>query len=189
MITHSTFYFWKCAIIPKTYVYKLEKEVKACSDFHHSSSLWTQPKNETLRKWRKITLRHKTQAAQTAQIPQEELIRGAAIRGQTDWKPQSQKTKQSDHMHHQIRSDQSLSHVRLFATPWIAARQASLSITNSRSSLTTVIFLPHPTCPSHNVTCTCLLLRLASMWLLRPDPKRLYRILLLLEPLKSSEVI
>ena len=29
---------------------------------------------------------------------------------------------------------QSLSHVRLFATPWIAARQASLSITNSRSS-------------------------------------------------------
>ena len=30
---------------------------------------------------------------------------------------------------------QSLSHVRLFATPWIAARQASLSITNSWSSL------------------------------------------------------
>ena len=29
----------------------------------------------------------------------------------------------------------SLSPVRLFATPWIAARQASLSITNSRSSL------------------------------------------------------
>ena len=35
---------------------------------------------------------------------------------------------------HQIRSDQSLSHVRLFATPWITARQASLSITNSQSS-------------------------------------------------------
>ena len=33
-----------------------------------------------------------------------------------------------------IRSDQSLSHVWLFATPWIAARQVSLSITNSRSS-------------------------------------------------------
>ena len=32
-------------------------------------------------------------------------------------------------------SVQSLSHVRLFATPWITARQASLSITNSRSSL------------------------------------------------------
>ena len=36
---------------------------------------------------------------------------------------------------YQIRSDQSLSHVRLFVTPWIAARQASLSITSSRSSL------------------------------------------------------
>ena len=35
----------------------------------------------------------------------------------------------------QIRSDQSLSRVRLLVTPWIAARQASLSITNSRSSL------------------------------------------------------
>ena len=34
----------------------------------------------------------------------------------------------------QFRSDQSLSHVRLFVTPWIAARQASLSITNSWSS-------------------------------------------------------
>ena len=35
----------------------------------------------------------------------------------------------------QFSSVQSLSHVRLFATPWIAARQASLSITNSQSSL------------------------------------------------------
>ena len=33
---------------------------------------------------------------------------------------------------HQFSSVQSLSHVLLFATPWIAARQASLSITNSR---------------------------------------------------------
>ena len=35
----------------------------------------------------------------------------------------------------QFSSVQSLSHVQLFATPWIAAHQASLSITNSRSSL------------------------------------------------------
>ena len=35
----------------------------------------------------------------------------------------------------QFSSVQSLSRVRLFATPWIAARQASLSITNTRSSL------------------------------------------------------
>ena len=34
-----------------------------------------------------------------------------------------------------VRLDQSLSRVRLFATPWIAACQASLSITNSWSSL------------------------------------------------------
>ena len=32
-------------------------------------------------------------------------------------------------------SVQSLSHVQLFATPWTAARQASLSITNSQSLL------------------------------------------------------
>ena len=34
----------------------------------------------------------------------------------------------------QFSSVQSLSHVRLFVTPWIAAHQASLSITNSQSS-------------------------------------------------------
>ena len=38
-------------------------------------------------------------------------------------------------LHVQIRSVQSLSCVRLFVKPWIAASQASLSITNSRSSL------------------------------------------------------
>ena len=35
----------------------------------------------------------------------------------------------------QFSSVQSLCHVRLFGTPWTAARQASLSITNSLSSL------------------------------------------------------
>ena len=35
----------------------------------------------------------------------------------------------------QFSSVQSLGHVRLFATPWIAARQASLSITSSRNLL------------------------------------------------------
>ena len=38
-------------------------------------------------------------------------------------------------LYHQFSSVQSLSRVRLFATPWIAACQASLSITNSQSSL------------------------------------------------------
>ena len=37
----------------------------------------------------------------------------------------------------QFSSVQLLSRVRLFVTPWIAARQASLSITNSRSSTQT----------------------------------------------------
>ena len=57
----------------------------------------------------------------------------------------------------QIRSDQSLSHVRLFATPWIAACQASLSITNSRSSLRfTSIESVMPS--SHLILCRPLLL-------------------------------
>ena len=36
----------------------------------------------------------------------------------------------------QLGSVQSLSHVQLFATPWTAARQASLSITSSQNLLT-----------------------------------------------------
>ena len=40
-----------------------------------------------------------------------------------------------DHLSVQFSSVQSLSHVRLFATPWTAACQASLSITNSWSLL------------------------------------------------------
>ena len=47
---------------------------------------------------------------------------------------QNKKTLKRPYLLYQIRSDQSLSHVQLFATPWIAACQASLSITNSRSS-------------------------------------------------------
>ena len=44
----------------------------------------------------------------------------------------------SQHWSSQFSWVQSLIHVRLFATPWTAARQASLSITNSRSLLTLV---------------------------------------------------
>ena len=50
-----------------------------------------------------------------------------------------------------------LSHVQLFATPWIAARQASLSITNTRSSLKlTSIESVMPS--SHPILCHPLLL-------------------------------
>ena len=54
-------------------------------------------------------------------------------------------------------SVQSLSRVRLFATPWITARQASLSITNSQSSLRlTSIESVMPS--SHLILCRPLLL-------------------------------
>ena len=56
-----------------------------------------------------------------------------------------------------ITSVQSLSRVRLFATPWAAARQASLSITNSRSVLKLMsIELVMPS--NHLVLCRPLLL-------------------------------
>ena len=57
----------------------------------------------------------------------------------------------------QFSSVQSLSRVRLFATPWTAACQASLSITNPRSSLRlTSIELVMPS--SHLILCCPLLL-------------------------------
>ena len=54
-------------------------------------------------------------------------------------------------------SVQSLSRVRLFATPWITARQASLSITNSQSSpklMSIELVMPS----SHLILCRPLLL-------------------------------
>ena len=56
------------------------------------------------------------------------------------WGPQDTLYQHEVSLHHIpiplcFSSIQSLSRVGLFATPWIAARQASLSITNSRSSL------------------------------------------------------
>ena len=57
----------------------------------------------------------------------------------------------------QFSSLQSLSRVRLFLTPWIAARQASLSVTNSWSSLRlTSIESVMPS--SHLILCRTLLL-------------------------------
>ena len=56
-------------------------------------------------------------------------------------------------------SVQSLSRVRLFATPWIAARQASLSITNSRRSLR-LMSIESVMPSSHLILCHPLLLLL-----------------------------
>ena len=60
-------------------------------------------------------------------------------------------------LHRPISSVQSLSHVRLFVTPWIAARQASLSITNSRSSLR-LTSIESVMLSSHLILCRPLLL-------------------------------
>ena len=57
----------------------------------------------------------------------------------------------------QFSSDQSLSRVWLFATPWITARQASLAITNSRSSpkpMSIELVMPS----NHLILCRSLLL-------------------------------
>ena len=58
---------------------------------------------------------------------------------------------------YQIRSDQSLSRVRLFATPWTTACQASLSITNSRS-LPKLMSIESVMPSSHLILCRPLLL-------------------------------
>ena len=56
-----------------------------------------------------------------------------------------------------LRSDQSLSLVRLSVTPWIAARQASLSIINTQSSLR-LTSIESVTPSSHLILCRPLLL-------------------------------
>ena len=61
-----------------------------------------------------------------------------------------------------ISSVQSLSHVRPFATPWTAASQASLSITNSRSLLK-LMTIESVMSSNHLIFC-CPLLLLPSMF-------------------------
>ena len=59
-------------------------------------------------------------------------------------------------------SVQSLSHVRLFATPWTAACQDSLSITNSQSLLKLMSI--EIVMPSNHLILCCPLLRLPSIF-------------------------
>ena len=56
-------------------------------------------------------------------------------KSKTRKRPTENKPKTINTDSNQFSSVQSLSRVRLFVTPWIAVHQASLSITNSRSSL------------------------------------------------------
>ena len=67
-----------------------------------------------------------------------------------------------------ISSVQSLSRVRLFATPWIAARQASLSITNSQSLLKPMSELVMPS--NHLILHSPLLLLPQSLPASGPSP-------------------
>jgi len=59
-------------------------------------------------------------------------------------------------------SVQLLSHVQLFATPWTAARQASLSITNSWNLLKLMSI--ESVMPSNHLILCCLLLLLPSIF-------------------------
>ena len=68
----------------------------------------------------------------------------------------------SVHLIFQFGSVQSLSHVRLFATPWTAACQASLSITNSQSLLKLTSI--ESVMPSNHLTLCCHLLLLPSIF-------------------------
>ena len=61
------------------------------------------------------------------------------------------------HYHHYFRSVHLLSCVRLFATPWIAACRASLSITNSRS-LPKLVYIELVMPSNHLIFCRPLLL-------------------------------
>ena len=60
-------------------------------------------------------------------------------------------------------SNQSLSHVQLFAAPWTAACQASLSITNSQSLLK--LMSVKSVMPSNHLILCCPLLLLPSVFL------------------------
>ena len=61
-----------------------------------------------------------------------------------------------------LNSVQSLSHVQLFATPWTAAHQASLSITNSQSLLKLMSI--ESVIPSNHIILCCPLLLLPSIF-------------------------
>ena len=79
------------------------------------------------------------------------IFRNAQSSGVNPW------TEEGWEVLSQFISVQSLSHVRLFATPWIAAHQASLSITNSRSSLR-LMSIESVMPSSHLILCRPLLL-------------------------------
>ena len=71
---------------------------------------------------------------------------------QQKYKNPSREGKFEDHTLVQFSSVQQLSRVRLFATPWITERQASLSITSSQRSLR-LMFIASVMPSSHLILC------------------------------------
>ena len=73
----------------------------------------------------------------------------------------TKKKRVNSNVNTQTSSAQLLSHVQLFATPWTAARQASLSITNSRSLLE-LMSIESVMPSNHLILCHPLLLPLSN---------------------------
>ena len=110
-------------------------------------------------KWEKACACNKTG---TAEQGSRRLVKSCFFQGGTDHVKRlpslgSRRTRDS-----LFSSVQSLSRVRLFATPWTAARQASLSITNSRNLLKLMSF--ESVMPSNHLILCCPLLLLLSVF-------------------------
>ena len=85
--------------------------------------------------WKHKTSAHPERSKETWRDSDNQPVPWAKTMPPTIFQVLSWGTRQQARNNYQFSSVQSLSRVRLSATPWIAARQASLSITISQSSL------------------------------------------------------
>ena len=85
------------------------------------------------------------------------LLSLANVDGSKNWRPHSPECYIQGLAFSQFSSVQSFTRVQIFATPWITARQASLSITNPRSSLR-LMSIESVMPSSHLILCRPLLL-------------------------------
>ena len=97
--------------------------------------LWVGPANNDIPNWHdKISFLKKLKAG-TSLVVQWLRLCTSTERGMGSISSQGTKFPHVVLPPRKIRSDQSLTRVQLFATPWVTARQASISITSSQSSL------------------------------------------------------
>ena len=97
--------------------------------------LWVGPANNDIPNWHdKISFLKKLKAG-TSLVVQWLRLCTSTERGMGSIPSQGTKFPHVVLPPRKIRSDQSLTRVQLFATPWVTARQASISITSSQSSL------------------------------------------------------